>query len=346
MPPNIYDQLVEYSAPPNNYIGTAIFLSYIVLALYATLSIASSLYTQYTAVFHTAKSTPPPTSSAESKHVQAANAARRRHIKIYTFLASLSFAALSYHMLSFLITHHVIWTGKSKPAWSSGALDLQLLQQWMLSSTLFGDFARDLVREPQGMVWTQLAILETWGWGLWIGWKARQHILPTSTLRTFILLSQILPISFTATLFIVHLHLHIARQSQALTSATIPPRYPTPSHKPYASPLLPTLLLNLALLSLPSLYPHTIFIPLVLFSRLILLLPYINILKLNAAELKRCGIVTVGCVVAFHVLGRKELWLGERKRVLREGGFAVRALGWDALIGMGVSGVVGWGGGL
>jgi hypothetical protein len=160
----IYDTLVHYATPPNSYIGAFIFLSYIVLALYATLSIAYSLYTQYTSIFHT------PT---KDENLKAAKIARARHIKIYTFLASISFATLSYHMLFFLITHYLEWSGDKNRSWS--AVSGEKLKKWMIESTLFQDFASELVQNVPNAVWTQLAILATWFWNLWMARKGTSH---------------------------------------------------------------------------------------------------------------------------------------------------------------------------
>ena len=45
------------------------------------------------------------------------------------------------------------------------------LKSWMLDSTLFRDFAHDLVKSPANAVWTQAAILGTWFWNIWIAGK-------------------------------------------------------------------------------------------------------------------------------------------------------------------------------
>jgi ABC-type Fe3+ transport system permease subunit len=156
----IFDTIAYYATPPNSYTGAIIFLSYIVLALYATLSIIYSLYTQYSSIFSI------PT---KDEKVKAARAARAQHIKIYAFLASVSFATLSYHMLFFLITHYLNWSGDKSGSWS--AVSIQKLQTWMLESTLFQDFATELVQSVPNAVWTQLAILATWFWNIWMARK-------------------------------------------------------------------------------------------------------------------------------------------------------------------------------
>jgi hypothetical protein len=163
-----YDALVYYATPPNSYIGAAIFLFYIVAALYATFTIIYSLYTQYATIFHT------PTSKNEKK-LAAAKVARARHIKIYAFLASISFATLSYHMLMFLITHYLEWSGDENRRLN--AVSAEKLNTWMLDSTLFQDFARELVQDAPNAVWTQAAILATWFWNIWMGQKGMELLV-------------------------------------------------------------------------------------------------------------------------------------------------------------------------
>lgn len=158
----IYDSLVYYATPPNSYIGSAIFLSYIVAALYATFHIILSLYTRYNAIYHSGK-------PSKDANLEAYKAARVRHIKIYAFLASISFATLSYHMLFFLITHYLNWTGDKHQSLS--AVTVSKLKNWMLQSSLFQDFASELVQSKGNAAVTQLAILGTWYWNIWMAAK-------------------------------------------------------------------------------------------------------------------------------------------------------------------------------
>ena len=157
-----YNNLVYHSTPPHNYIGTAIFLSYIAAALYATITIVYTLYTKYTALFHS-------TVSKQDEKLQAANIARARHVKIYACLASISFATLSYHMLMFLISHYLNWTGAKSQSLSD--VSGEKLKTWMLNSTLFQDFAQELVKDAPSAVWTQAAIISTWFWNIWMAQK-------------------------------------------------------------------------------------------------------------------------------------------------------------------------------
>ncbi|KAF2825251.1 hypothetical protein CC86DRAFT_352572 [Ophiobolus disseminans] len=328
----IYDTLAHYATPPNSYIGASIFLSYIVLALYATLSITFSLYTQYTAIYHE----PAP---AKNEKLKAARSARARHIKIYAFLASLSFATLSYHMLFFLITHYFAWTGDKTRSLSG--VSGQTLKKWMLESTLFQNFASELVQDVPNALWTQIAILGTWFWNVWMAQKASSRPFQTPLTLPFILLSQILPISFTVCLFIIQLH---------LSAPDIHPTPPTPNPpsptKPIASLHIPNILLNAILLALPSLRHNRIFSPMVLVERFILLLPHSGLINLRKSDVSKCVYIASGFLVANGMRGRKEAGLGDVGAALRDGGFAIKALGWDAVLGGTVYGLLSWGGGV
>ncbi|KAH9876619.1 hypothetical protein J1614_003751, partial [Plenodomus biglobosus] len=328
-----FDALTSYASPPHNYIGTAVFLSYIVAALYATITITVSLYNRYSA-------SPDTLATPRNPALNDAKDARKRHIKIYAFLASVSFATLSYNMLMFLITQYLSWSGNQ----SGNLTDISIskLKGWMLNSSLFHDFAQDLVKNAPSAVWTQSAIVATWFWNIWMAQKARQHKIETSTMRTYILLSQILPISLTANLFIIQLHLAA-------------PEFQDPRHKkevaakrktPTASLQIPNILLNTALLALPALRENSVFSPLVLFERLILLLPHSGLMSLRDAEIAKCITVSGGFLVANAGRLRKELSVGGVWSTLGDGEYAVKALSWDAVLGAVVCAILGWGGGV
>lgn len=168
-------------------------------------------------------------------------------------------------------------------------------------------------------------------------------------MRTYILLSQVLPISFTAALFIIQLHISSPDiQPTPLPSDSSNSNQPSPPQrvKPKASLQLPNILLNASLLALPSLRSHPIFSTLVLFERAILVLPYSSLLSLRDEEVVKCITVAGGFVVANAAMMRKELNLRVLLRAFGEGGFAVRSLGCDAVMGLVVAGVLGWGGGV
>ncbi|CAA9966040.1 hypothetical protein PTMSG1_09399 [Pyrenophora teres f. maculata] len=331
-----YNTLVYYATPPHSYIGTTIFLSYILGALYSTFKITFSLRKQYTAIFHA------PTPEKDG-NVKASKEARAKHIKVYAFLASISFATLSYHMLMFLITHYLEWSGAKTLSLTNVSIDK--LKRWMLASTLFYDFAQDLVRDAPNAVWTQAAILGTWFWSIFIGQKARTRKYDASMMRDYILLSQILPISFTVSLFLIQLHL--SSPDLAPPKAVVEPKESlNQRRKPIAALQIPNILLNAALLALPALRSHSVFDILLLVSRAVLLLPHFSFMSLRDVDVSKCITVSGGFAMANIAMMRKEMTLSGVIGVLGNGGYAVKTLGWDAVIGSVVFMVLGWGGGV
>jgi hypothetical protein len=165
--------LTRYTTPPNNYIGSTIFLSYIVVALYLTSTICYSLYKQYTTAFHSHPASPPSKFKQNGRGKVETRSARKRHVKIYTTLALISFASISWHMLGFLITSFLDWSGSKTRNVGAvlGRDGVGALGRWMLETSLFSDFAVQLVDDGESAVWTQSAILATWFWNLWLAGK-------------------------------------------------------------------------------------------------------------------------------------------------------------------------------
>jgi hypothetical protein len=168
-----YPSIEPYANPPTNYLGTTLFLAYIFLALVLTTYITLSLFKRYNAtiVYPLISTTTPP--SRQIRDVRA------RHIKIYAGLASISFAMLSFNMLNFLLIKYSNWSGgeaRMLRSWEGISRDAFVLKQWMLNSTLFESFARELVDDGPSTVWMQLSILGTWFWGVWMGGKGKSCV--------------------------------------------------------------------------------------------------------------------------------------------------------------------------
>ncbi|KAF2713979.1 hypothetical protein K504DRAFT_530870 [Pleomassaria siparia CBS 279.74] len=365
-----YDGFAQYANPPTNYLGTGLFLGYIALALVCTGWIMWDSWTRYDALIASPKSEKASANTKDesekkeetpSQGLDIRNA-RARHIKIYAVLASISFAMLSFHMLNFLIASYQQWNGGG-----SADLSVEKMKSWMLETGLFESFAMELVDDGPSTVWMQIGVMGIWFWGVWMSGKANERAFSGRSMLPYILLSQILPISFTAALFLIHLHLSspdlastapepaLEKTTTATTrsSHTSPETHPVPlSLHPIhrkTSLLLPTILLNAVLLSIAPLRQHRLFIPLVLFTRIMLLLPFTGRISTRSVEMKRSMFVSWGFLVANLMVLLKGYQLGDVFAVLRGGQFggsAVRALGWDAIMGCVLERVVGWGGGV
>jgi hypothetical protein len=107
---------------------------------------------------------------------------------------------------------------------------------------------------------------------------------------------------------------------------------------------LPTILLNAALLSLPRLTFHPVFIPLVLFTRLIILTPFSGRVSLKDEQVVSSISISGGFVVANFTMLRKLVGWRDVFAVLSVGRQAVKTLAWDvqisALVYAAVGGVV------
>lgn len=160
----------------------------------------------------------------------------------------------------------------------------------------------------------------------------------------FIVLSQTLPTSFAAALFIMQLHL--CAPDLTATSNKTTPAHAHPKQNPVASLMLPTLLLNATLLAQPSLRPHPGFSYLLLFERLLLVLPHTGLLKINAADVQRSAAISGGFVVANWAMMRKSVAVGDVLTALVWKGQAVKTMGWDTVLSAVVYGVLSWGGGV
>ncbi|KAF1948537.1 hypothetical protein CC80DRAFT_556240 [Byssothecium circinans] len=335
---DVFATLTNYANPPNNVIGSTLFLTYIALALYSTVAITTSLWKQYNTI-----AIPKTAKNEAKKELQQLQDARRRHIKIYAFLASISFATASYHMSLFLLNSFATWNDKTTADLTLSDLRAEKLKSWMLESTLFESFAKDLVSDGPSAAWTQGAVLGTWFWGVWMGQKVQSRRIPTSQILPYLLLSQTLPITTTISLFLINLHLSAPEISP--TPLTFHPATPSPPKKK-TSLTLPTILLNTTVFALPSLRHTPYFIPLVLLTRLVLLTPFSARVGLKDAQVVQSIAVSGGFVVAHVYMLRKVSGFGELARGAWRGGEAVRALAWDAGLGVVVHGVLGWGGGV
>jgi hypothetical protein len=164
----------------------------------------------------------------------------------------------------------------------------------------------------------------------------------------YIMLSQILPISFTVSLFLIQLHLSALGMSpnpsnpESSTDRTVEPKMVYKK----TTLTLPTILLNAALLSLPPLRNHPVFIPMVLFTRLILFMPFSGRISLQDEQVVQSISISGGFVVANFAMLRKVVSWKDVLRALSVGGEAVKTLAWDAQISALVYAVLGWGGGV
>ncbi|KAH7041919.1 hypothetical protein B0J12DRAFT_630290, partial [Macrophomina phaseolina] len=180
--------------PPTNYIGTALFLSYILVALVLTARALLHLHTlHFESLVH---------------DTSPASAARFATLATAAFVI---FATLSYNMVSFLAISYTSFC-------EARGLDLLpadlpavfgQVGHWMLSSTLFADFARDLVvgGTAPSRAWAQTALVWSLGVSVFVGTEGKRRWTRGGWAggkgAVVVALAQVLPVSFALVLWLI-----------------------------------------------------------------------------------------------------------------------------------------------
>jgi hypothetical protein len=156
-----------------NISGAVIFVLYIIAALGLVAWIVLTLY----------RTSSPLSSSPDPK----------AHQRIYSFsvLALVSFATLSYHMLSFLITSYCDWVvvrGIALPR-SLSYNELMRLQlwQWAKTSTLFQNFAKKICTQWNGnWCWTEHVLIFSMAWNIYMAVEGNaRQVASVQTVMTY-----------------------------------------------------------------------------------------------------------------------------------------------------------------
>ena len=174
-------RLSSTQQPANyNLVGTILFLAYIIAALVLTALIITDLWRAWRTFPH--RTSQPKRRDAVSKKVAIAAG-----------FALVSFVILSFNMVSFLLGSYEVRAndtgigmleGSSFDFLRSGEF-LSYVNQWMLHSTLFQDFAEMITMTPGRLVWTQGALLLTLYWHRFMSIKGEgRGILLTATILT------------------------------------------------------------------------------------------------------------------------------------------------------------------
>ncbi len=157
-----------------NVLGAIVFFSYIAAALGLTGLVTSDLKKEF--------------SAWSSRRV------RDRNVRVCLFaaLSTLSFAVLSYHMLDFLIQSYQSWSMSSSLAHPAPPRTFQTFHAailwprtwtwastsiwtWSISSNLFQDFGEVICNDPHRFWWTQLALVYSFGWNMYMSIQGKQR---------------------------------------------------------------------------------------------------------------------------------------------------------------------------
>lgn len=168
-----------------NTVGAVIFFCYIIAALVLTGLILEDLRQAHLNKYYIQRRRPRDNNRPASRE-------NGFKISIISSLAVLSFSVLSYNMLNFLVQSHQYWarreTAASMQRHSTTGTYLVYLKniltadiwRWAVSSHLFQDFGEALCCEPGRSWWTQLVLLYSFGWNLYMSIQGTFHSPPVS----------------------------------------------------------------------------------------------------------------------------------------------------------------------
>lgn len=139
-----------------NYLGAATFWLYIVAALAFTGIILKTLY-----------DTKPETKSDSHRY--------EREVILFSSLAAVSFATLSYNMLNVLINSYTLWARERNL--SLADTSLETIWHWSITSTLFQDFGNAIVWSSARYLWVEASLLATLCVCLYVGIEGIVHSL-------------------------------------------------------------------------------------------------------------------------------------------------------------------------
>ena len=140
---------------PTNYIGAAIFWSYIVAALFFSGVVISTI------------STIPQSKVCDQQK-------RERDVALFSALACVSFATLSFNMLNVLIQSFRSWSEEHVIGDNLGLLNT--IWRWSITSTLFRDFGEAIVANSSRYIWAEAALLATSSVCLYMAYEGTRNL--------------------------------------------------------------------------------------------------------------------------------------------------------------------------
>ncbi|KAJ9622543.1 hypothetical protein H2204_011556 [Knufia peltigerae] len=176
-----------------NTLGAIIFFIYIIAALVLTCILLNDLN------LPSASSTRPRRHASQSTKRRQHGATNQESTRPWLFaaLSATSFAALSYHMLNFLLESYRVWS-------TTKLMDFKVrprhIWTWSTESRLFREFGEVICNDPRRFWWTRSALVYSFGWNLYMSIEGTRLQVPH--LGVYFLLNQILPVSFTQNLFL------------------------------------------------------------------------------------------------------------------------------------------------
>lgn len=144
-----------------NTLGAIIFFTYIIAALVLTCVLLNDLN------LPSASSTRPRRHASQSTKRRQHGATNQESTRPWLFaaLSATSFAALSYHMLNFLLESYRVWS-------TTKLMDFKVrprhIWTWSTESRLFREFGEVICNDPRRFWWTRSALVYSFGWNLYM----------------------------------------------------------------------------------------------------------------------------------------------------------------------------------
>lgn len=143
----------------DNVTGALVFFGYIVAALIFSGLIGGDLVKEYHLTWERQRMEGKGRKGKDSRKLLT-----KLQVPILAALSTLSFAILSYHMLSFLIQSYQRWA--LPESWRY--VSVLKIWRWSTSSTLFQDFAEAINKDASRSWWTSLALTYTFAWNVYM----------------------------------------------------------------------------------------------------------------------------------------------------------------------------------
>ncbi|OCK80030.1 hypothetical protein K432DRAFT_329046 [Lepidopterella palustris CBS 459.81] len=241
---------------PSNLRPLTIFTSYILLCLTLTLLILHTIF-------------------AKARPLRS----YPRGSRLFAALAVFSLAVTWYFMLCFFAHSYRTWASSSNYIVTLGSEPggRMPLGAWLRDSKLFKEAWGSAMATPGRFWWSQQIFYGTAGWSVFIGREGHRRRIPH--LWAFMLLGQVVAISFASNLFLLAVVLSPLPDSPSTESGLEKERLQSKYAKPptWTPPLLlliPPIILSLLIPSfLPPYLSTSLFLPLLLIPHLLLFIP-------------------------------------------------------------------------
>ncbi|KAL2009055.1 hypothetical protein VTN00DRAFT_7249 [Thermoascus crustaceus] len=247
--PNQHDN-TNLTVEVDHYRSLPILITYLLIALMLTESIVRRLYRRYRYL---------------KSQSQTEWLTRRRNVALFTLLAILSLGSTWYYMFSFFAYSYHDWACERGVLGGNG-MDVRKLELWLRDTKLFKEAWETVSETPQRFWWSGQIFLWTVGWSLFLGVMGRRYKIPK--IWTYMLLGQIVAISFAKSLFYLSMILYrpvVSRKSASEASWT-----------PHPSLEILSLMISMLSSAVVPYIPHTsYFLLILLVPHLLLFVPAI-----------------------------------------------------------------------